>query len=120
MEMAHISTELKMPHFEGGNGHGDPQAQVNSALYQAAYEAGYARAHEAGYRLGYKEGFAEGFKSAGGATAVSMKSESGKGTDAHDGQRLLGLPCVKCGKIFYSDETHCPRCKTARPGRSRV
>ena len=81
----------------------------------------YARGREAGYQTGYKEGIADGLTSAAGASATATASEPGNGADNgtgnHRGRRLLGLPCVKCGAWFFSDEAQCPRCKTARATR---
>jgi hypothetical protein len=81
----------------------------------------YARGREAGYQTGYKEGIADGLTSAAGASATATASEPGNGADNgtgnHRGRRLLGLPCVKCGAWFFSDEAQCPRCKTVRATR---
>ncbi len=130
MEQVLTITEHYLPHDGEANGHGGPQLLKSGSLHQesvhqAVYETGYARGHEAGYQTGYKEGFADGLKSAAGVAAAATAQEpgneanngAGNGTGSREKRRLFGLPCVKCGFWFFSDEAQCPRCNTARATR---
>jgi hypothetical protein len=130
--------EHNLPHAVEANPHGHAQSKKNGALHrvspdgdsphQVAYEAGYARGHEAGFQTGYREGFADGLKSATGVPAAATVQEPGNeadnradnGTGSREKRRLFGLPCVKCGFWFFSDEAQCPRCNTPRPNRKPI
>ena len=119
METVLAIAERYLPHAGDGNGHGGPQlldkdSRYQNSLHDAAYEAGYARGHEAGFQTGYKEGFKDRDKALGTREKGPGTREQGTGNERAPGPRLLGLPCANCGAFFYSDEAHCPRCKTAR------
>ena len=143
MGMALTNSKRIPPHDGGGNGHGsgapkdrssslgwggleplENDSRYQDSLHDAAYEAGYARGHEAGYRMGYNEGFKDrgqgtGIRDQGiGTREQRPGTRDGKaGSERAPGPRLLGLPCVKCGAWFFSDEAQCPRCNTVRSAR---
>lgn len=115
-----------LPRRESLNGNSAVEHPLDlDSLHQAAYEVGYARGHEAGFRTGYREGFRDGEQRAEGTRDQAIPSSKNHstetpagskaaGSEGVPGPRLLGLPCAKCGAFFFSDEAHCPRCKTAR------
>jgi hypothetical protein len=82
------------------------------ALYQDGYDAGFASGKEAGYRQGYQAGFTDGRGQGDGSTAAPAAVENN--AIGIRKARLLGLPCSRCGRWFFSDEARCPRCQTPR------
>ncbi len=82
-----------------------------AGLYQAGYEAGFAGGRESGYRRGYEAGFEDGRRQDYSASAVENALEIGAGMGK---ARLFGLPCTKCRRLMYSDETSCAYCKAPR------
>lgn len=99
------------------NGHGvSPMPDEFAGLYQAGYEAGFASGRESGYRQGYQAGFGDGRRQGDvGSTAAPAAVENAPGNVAGMGKaRLFGLPCTKCRRWMYSDETRCPYCKAPR------
>jgi hypothetical protein len=102
--------ELEQPRSNGnGNALSHMLEQRNEDPNQAAYLAGLVEGRETGYRQGYRDGFNDGCNrrssSVGAAAASAPPAET-------SGPRLKGLPCAKCGCLYYSDLTQCPRCKT--------
>ena len=90
-----------------------PMPEEFAGLYQAGYEAGFASGREAGFRQGYQAGFGDGRRqddacSAATAAAVENAPKIGAGMGK---ARLFGLPCTKCRRLMYSDETSCAYCK---------
>ena len=94
-----------------GNGLGHMLEQHNDDPNQAAYLAGLVSGREIGYRQGYRDGFSDCCSrhsaGAGAATGSAPPVET-------SGPRLKGLPCAKCGCLYYSDLTQCPRCRTPK------
>jgi len=91
-------------------------------MYRACYEAGHSSGWEAGFRQGYQAGFGdvrkqddEGSTAAPAAVENTIgNSEAGNSATGRRKARLFGLPCTKCGRWFFSDETGCPGCQTPR------
>jgi len=85
-------------------------------LYRAGYEAGFASGRESGYRRGYEAGFGDGRRHGdAGSTAAAAAVENTSENAATIGKaRLFGLPCTKCRRLMFSDETKCPYCKAPR------
>jgi hypothetical protein len=100
------------------NSNGDgliPRQEEFAGLYQAGYEAGFASGRESGYRQGYEAGFRDGRRQDVGSTAAPAAVENASESVAAMGKtRLFGLPCTKCRRLMFSDETRCPYCKAPR------
>jgi hypothetical protein len=79
-------------------------------LYQASYQAGYASGREAGFRQGYQAGFGDG-RGQRNDIAAPAAVENVPTNAAVMKSRLFGLPCTKCRRLMYSDETRCAYCK---------
>jgi hypothetical protein len=71
---------------------------------------------------GSETGFAQGFEAGFLAGRKAAEKEDNRGLELIAtavqktvfARRLFGLPCTNCGAWFYSDETHCPRCRTPK------
>ena len=87
-----------------------------AGLYQAGYEAGYAGGRESGYRQGYEAGFWDGRRQgdAGSTAAPAAVQNTAERVARTAKSRLFGLPCTKCRRLMYSDETRCAYCKAPR------
>jgi hypothetical protein len=98
------------------NGHDRiPMADEFAGLYQAGYEAGFAGGRESGYRQGYEAGFWDGRgQGDAGSTAAPAAVANAPENAAVMKSRLFGLPCAKCRRLMYSDETRCAYCKAPR------
>jgi hypothetical protein len=90
-----------------------------AGMYQAGYEAGYASGRESGYRQGYEAGFEDGRRQddAGSTAAAAAVENASENVAAMGKARLFGLPCTKCRRLMFSDETRCPYCKAPRAAR---
>jgi hypothetical protein len=102
-----------LPHDSSGEGI-IPMPEEFAGLYQAGYEAGFASGHEAGYRQGFEAGFGNGRRQRNDV-ATPAAVENAPENAAAVKSRLFGLPCTKCRRLMYSDESRCPYCKTPRP-----
>lgn len=85
-------------------------------LYKTGYDAGYTSGHEAGYRRGLEAGRLEGKAAvhqneAGSNSAAAPFESNGFGIPK---ARLFALPCTKCRRFMYTDQTRCPYCKAPR------
>ena len=99
------------------NGHDhSPMPDEFAGLYQAGYEAGFASGRESGYRQGYEAGFWDGRgQGDSGSTAAPAAVENAPERLTRTAKsRLFGLPCTKCRRLMYSDETRCAYCKAPR------
>jgi hypothetical protein len=101
------------------NSNGDgviPMPEEFAGLYQAGYEAGFASGRDAGFRQGYQAGFGDGRRQddAGSAAAAAAVENGSENVAAMGKVRLFGLPCTKCRRLMFSDETRCPYCKAPR------
>jgi hypothetical protein len=84
--------------------------------FAGLYKAGYASGRELGYRQGYEAGFWDGRRQ-GDAGSTAAPAAVGNAAEMSLGcanPRLFGLPCSKCRRLMYSDETRCPYCKAPR------
>ena len=81
-----------------------------AGLYQAGYEAGFASGRESGYRQGYEAGFGDGHRQ-GNDFAAPAAVENAPESGGVMKSRLFGLPCAKCRRLMYCDETRCAYCK---------
>jgi hypothetical protein len=111
------SSEITSQRTSGSDHDVPPMPGEFAGLYQAGYEAGFASGHEAGYRQGLQagrlEGFAAGDRNQNGNPPATAAPES----NSIPRSRLFGLPCTKCRRLMYSDETRCPYCKAPRAAR---
>jgi len=96
----------------GGDDHSSMPEEF-AGLYQAGYEAGFASGRESGYRQGYEAGFEDG-RSQRNDVAAPAAVENAPENAAVMKSRLFGLPCTKCRRLMYSNETRCPYCKAPR------
>ncbi len=96
-----------------------PMPEEFAGLYQAGYEAGFASGRESGYRQGYEAGFGDGRRQddAGSAAAAAAVENAPEVVAEMGKSRLFGLPCTKCRRLMYSDETRCAYCKAPRAAR---
>lgn len=84
---------------------------------QSVHDSILVRNREAGYREGYRAGFLDGYElaNAGGAAPTAhIAATTSQKEGLKNVARLRGLPCVNCGRFFYSDEVRCPGCGTAK------
>jgi len=81
-----------------------------AGLYQAGYEAGFASGRESGYRQGYEAGFGNGRRQ-GNEFAAPPAAANAPDSGGVLKSRLFGLPCAKCRRLMYCDETRCAHCK---------
>ncbi len=87
-----------------------------AGLYQEGYEAGFASGRESGYRQGYEAGFGDDRRQRNDVAAPAAV-ENAPENAALTKSRLFGLPCTKCRRLMYSDETRCAYCKAPRAAR---
>lgn len=111
MKTRTTTADFGMPAERHTTGDGLSPAEFG-ALYQDGYDAGFASGKEAGYRQGYRAGFTDGRGQGDGSTAAPAAVENT--AIGIRKARLLGLPCSRCGRWFFSDEARCPRCQTPR------
>jgi hypothetical protein len=113
MGMNEAAFDSGMVDEPGSNGNGQSNTlQQREDSYQAAYDAGLASGREAAYREGYQAGFADGFKQTLGSDRAPASAAAKTKTADDLVQRLKGLPCPHCGISSFTDETHCPCCRT--------
>jgi hypothetical protein len=93
-----------------------PMPEEFAGLYQAGYEAGFASGRESGYRQGYEAGFGDGRRQRNDVAAPAAVENAAENA-ALTKSRLFGLPCTKCRRLMYSDETRCAYCKAPRAAR---
>ena len=100
---------------EPANGH-DHSSMLGefAGLYQVGYEAGFASGRESGYRRGYEAGFEDGRRQGDDNGAPAAVENAPANVAAMGKVRLFGLPCTKCRRLMFSDETKCPYCKAPR------
>jgi hypothetical protein len=84
-----------------------------AGLYQAGYEAGFDSGRESGYRQGYEAGFGDGRRQRNDVAAPAAVENAPENAPVMR-SRLFGLPCTKCRRLMYSDETRCAYCKAPR------
>jgi hypothetical protein len=97
------------------NGHGlSSMPEEFGGMYQAGYEAGFASGRESGYRQGYEAGFGDGRRQGNHSTSPAAVENAPENVAAIGKARLFGLPCGKCRRLMFSDETRCPYCKAPR------
>jgi hypothetical protein len=94
-----------------------PQVEVTSARFQdlkdLSYEEGLAAGRETGYKQGFQDGFLAYLKNQNGGINSSVQGEVPSPDElTHNGKRLVGPPCSKCGHCYPGSLQHCPRCKT--------
>ena len=82
-------------------------------MYRACYEAGHSNGWEAGFRQGYQAGFGDGRRQGDVGSTAAPAAVENTATSTRK-PRLLGLPCTKCRRWFFSDEARCPGCQTPR------
>jgi len=87
-----------------------------AGLYQEGYEAGFASGRESGYRQGYEAGFGDDRRQRNDVAAPAAVENAAENA-ALTKSRLFGLPCTKCRRLMYSDETRCAYCKAPRAAR---
>jgi hypothetical protein len=85
-----------------------------AGILQAGYDSGYSSGHEAGYRQGLQAGRLEGLAAADQNQNGNPPATAAPGSNSIPQPRLFGLPCAKCRRLMYSDETRCPYCKAPR------
>ena len=100
---------LTMAQPANAHDHIAPQEEL-AGLYQAGYQAGFARGRESGYRQGYEAGFGDGRRQGSDFTAPGAVGNAPCGGGVMK-SRLFGLPCAKCRRLMYCDETRCAYCK---------
>ena len=83
-------------------------------MYQTGYEAGFACGRESGYRQGYEAGFGDGRRQGNNSASPAAVENAHEDVAAMSKSRLFGLPCTKCRRLMYSDETRCAYCKAPR------
>jgi hypothetical protein len=81
-----------------------------AGVHQAGYETGLASGRESGYRQGYEAGFGDGRRQRNDVAAPAAV-ENAPENAAVTKSRLFGLPCTKCRRLMYSNETRCAYCK---------